>query len=162
MHFSKRSVGLFFILYGLLFFPAIGDSGIEIFDFRLSHLSQFQSSGTSFSGSFAWSPWIGVGETMGVRGILGISPAKGKNSSVIFIVDTAALLTLPLGPGLGLELGPGIQYWIDAGGSTFSGSGGIVIDTPDLLGIFDALFADYTAVFLTNNLTHQIRIGLQM
>ena len=133
---------------------------LELFEFRASQLSVFQSGGSLFSGIFTWNPGFWITDHIGVRLSAGGSLLKSRVNKMYPGIEAALLGTLSLSDSLALEAGGGLQYWMDNGGSLYMAQANAVMPMKSrFLYIFDSIVAGYAMVFVPTNLTHEIRIG---
>lgn len=160
----KRIALLFSLLVSA---PAMAatEGGLTLGDFRVSQYSVVQASGgNSFAAWASWNPVYKLNETWGVRAAVGAGGAKASASTedpLLIIGETAVLADYQLTPNWTLEAGPGMQYWISNKSYPFTFTlGGLYTFNEKMMGFVEGFAADYAAVTLANNLTHQFRVGL--
>ena len=145
--------------------PVSVQTGLDLLEFRLSHYSVFQAGGgNSFSAWGSWNPIFKFNPTWGARAALGMGLAKGPDSadgSPLLIGEFGLLASYQLSDSFSFEAGPGLQRWFTSKSTPITTTlGGVYTLDSRLLGFIQGAAVDYTTIFLSNNLSHQIRVGV--
>lgn len=138
-----------------------------LWDFRVSQFSVLQGVGSSFAASASWTPWFKLTDMIGLRpqlaaGLIKKGGASVDGTSFGVITSLDALATYALNDSITFEAGPGYQYWINMGSAkafTLTG-GGVYSFASPIIRFVDGIAAGYTTAFITNNLTHEVRVGV--
>ena len=138
---------------------ASGD-GLRLLSFNVSQVSIFQKGGGDvFTGEIGWSPGYYTDSGIGARAELGATLLKdsagGKNPAF----RANLLINHHLTPSIYGEVGGGIEYWSSNGGVLPNAT---LVAGFELNTLLHSIYLEYSPIFISNNLSHEIQVGTQI
>jgi hypothetical protein len=129
--------------------------------FEVGGLIAFAHDGDSHSGVLAWAPTYALDPRWSLRGVLGGSLLKSGPDSNFFALDVEVLGSYLANAWLLLEGGAGVQNWFTNGGVfAVMSAGGSFYSKDKFFEIMDRAYVRYSRVFVTDNGTNNIQIGV--
>ncbi len=135
-------------------------SQFHFFDFRLAHVSAFQSGGNTFSGMLSLNPGFALTDQWGLRFGVGASAFKARQDTVFPVAETTAMGAYQLNEGLTLEAGGGMQMWLGNGGMMMMAGGNAVFPLKSKILLFDSVIGGYSYVMVPTKPTHIFRVAV--
>lgn len=136
------------------------DSGMEILAFRLSQFTVIQGSNFVASGLATYNPKIKLG-FLSVGADLGGSMLKNRNSELFTVLHAQLLAGLHVSDSMAVEVGGGVQNWLENGGTRPVVSGNLVLmPKSKFLGFIDEWIVGYSGYLISNLYTHETRLGV--
>ena len=117
----------------------------------------------STSAEAAWTPAFRINSSLAVRGNFGVAALRANdiygNQTTFTMIDVEALFRYYLTPDWDLDIGGGIQTWVNQGGGNGVVSANLGYDlTSPWLGFVDRLFDGYSDAFQNVN-ANEFRAG---
>jgi opacity protein-like surface antigen len=134
----------------------------EFLVFSVEPVAALQAKGNSFSSFVNYTPRYHINDQFYLRLNLGFSIFKSKADTSFMVIDSQVLGGYFFTANLGAELGAGLQNFFGNGGASPALSGNLVYRFSSKIFIVDRITAGYTAVLLSNAMTHEIRLGVGM
>lgn len=135
----------------------------QIPSFSIEPVAAIQANGSVFSSFLNFTPRYAFDDKLYARLNLGFSIFKNREtvSSRFLVMDMALLGGYFFTPNIGAEIGAGFQSFFGGGGTSLALTGNLVYRLSNkLLVVIDRFTVGYTAVLLSNAVTHEIRLGV--
>lgn len=142
---------------------------LNLLHFRAEGMALLQNGGNLFTGSLSWNPMLSfesvdnsMMDLFGVRLHLGAFPIKNQTSD-LSVGGDGQVLWVTRFQTTALEVGPGIQYFLNQGGSRITVNANLDIDFNLLKGVWARLrqlVIGYSALIDSTYFTNEVRVGI--
>ena len=133
-------------------------AGSKLLNFQLYGVQLFQKEGrNNTSLGIAWYPTLELNENFSLHFLLGTSWLRNTSNDIFYTLEYGCLGGVKLNQ-IELLIGGGAQVWFGNGGMAPEATA--ALSYPLNYGIFSDLFTSYSLVFIENNTTHLIKLGL--
>ncbi len=152
-----RMVGWAFFL-GAPLWAGVVDRPFTPAAFQGGFLGLDQAGQFTLTGELDWTPQVELGSVVYLRDLLGMSLAKNQLGSTFPMALLEQRIGFVLSPSLILEVGGGMQTWVNFGNTNPVLSSGIRVPLHQLA-LLKWVYLTYSHVFTATNEPNELRVG---